>query len=167
MSPSRRTLADPDHWDKDILDHVYLRWNGRWNLWVSIGDSLLVSVAANNYDFGRGLFARRNFDRGDLIGFYSGRVLTKRQAIASESAYVVSMVDPRDGFSELFVDGRTGTTGYIQFANDPRGTTSEANSVLEEDGFMRAIRPIRAGQEILWSYGDPYWNDSHFTKKTT
>jgi hypothetical protein len=157
--PSKSALSDPDNWDKDITNYVYFRWNRRWNVWVSIKESRLVSAHGPQLDYGLGLFARRNFRIGDRIGFYSGRRLTRRQAIASESVYVVSMVDPRDGFSEIFVNGQNGTTGYIQFANDPRGTTSEANAVLEEDGFLIAIRPIRIGQEILWCYGNPYWED--------
>lgn len=156
-------MQNPDNWDRDLMDYIYFKRNGRWNVWTSIGPSTLVSTnSRRNTNYGLGLFARRLFRTGHKIGFYSGRRLTRQQTMRSTSNYVITMVNQESG-SEVFVDGQTGTTGYIQFANDPRGTMSEANAVLYEDGFLVASRNIRVGQEILIDYGHAYWNDNYFS----
>lgn len=164
-SPSEDTIRNPDNWDKDEFGHVFLRWNGRWNAWTQIASSTLISDFKNQskqLHYGLGLFALRNFQRGDLIGFYSGTRLTKRQAEKSTSAYVLEFTDHNDLFSDIYVNGKNGTTGYVQFANDPIHTTSTPNSLLTDFGFLQASVDIPRGHEILWSYGKQYWKKYSF-----
>lgn len=151
-------IEDEDNWDIVDLDddtsYIYLYVNERWNLWTSIEKSALISDTEGGVDpnFGYGLFARRRFDEGDYIGKLTGEPLTIEQAEETQSIWILQL----DG---LFIDTEFGVTGYVQYINDAKETTSTNNCIIADDGFIVASHLIEAGHEILVDYGSDYWSD--------
>lgn len=66
------------------------------------------------------LFARKDIPKGALISEYAGRVLTKSEAEASESEYVMRATDVRDRRRRVDIDGAPdkypNLAGYANFA---------------------------------------------------
>lgn len=49
---------------------------------------------------------------------------------------------------------------YIHICNDPRGSSRPANVTITELGFAEAMDFIPRGAELLWEYGDEYWEEA-------
>lgn len=134
---------------------------------VGCGLSVRMSLIPNA---GAGLFAEQCFRRGCLITEYVG----SQSLIWKEQARREAQQDParashwRGLDSGWVIDGlRIPVIGMGggSFAND--GRSNQANNaryveLLAANGvdsrvFLRATRDIRAGEEILVSYGRSYW----------
>jgi hypothetical protein len=105
---------------------------------------------------GYGLFAARDFARGDHIADYTGDEVIPRNA-GDGGPYCLTVTRRR------LIDAARTNTGYGRWANDPRGTNSGPNAefvvnVARKTGRVRATRRVRKGEEILVSYGPSYWN---------
>lgn len=185
MAPNVTTLQNPDNWDKFHInnhraEYIYLKWQNKWNLWTSIEKSALITEGDGRpVDYGKGLFAQRTFQKNDPIGYYSGEKVwldekeKRRRAKAAAGAknrckkcrykpadcacYILEYIDESNGFSAKHVDGRTGNTGYLQYVNDPKGTTSTPNAIMKDNGVLVANESIKPNQEILFSYKNDYW----------
>jgi hypothetical protein len=48
---------------------------------------------------------------------------------------------------------------YIHICNDPRGSSRTANVTITELGFAEAAEFIPRDAELLWEYGDKYWEE--------
>ena len=105
---------------------------------------------------GNGLFAARDFKKGEMIAVYSGD-------------WVYDGDDVWGGNYQLYwnAERSIGTartnSGPGRFANDPRGSAKKANAALvcdrrNERAIVRATRRIRNGEEVLVSYGRAYWS---------
>ena len=104
---------------------------------------------------GQGLFALREFTRGQCIALYTGDRIIDNGG-ASSGPYMLQLTN-----AEILDAART-NTGYGRWANDPRGSTMNANAEFCVDrarrtAYLRATRAIRAGEEILVPYGASYW----------
>lgn len=90
---------------------------------------------------GKGLFATRDIPKDSLIGIYEG------PETQEDGTYVLWCYDSED---ELFgIDGRND----LRFANH----SSDPNAIFLGDELI-ALRPIKAGEEITFHYGED-WGD--------
>jgi len=107
---------------------------------------------------GLGLFARRALRQGAVIGTYQGRRLTIALAQRSANTDYQMHVDDSKG-NEWIIDGLVGGN-YTRFVNHAC-YADEQNAKFKFNSRSRvvqviAIRPIRADEEILVSYGQDY-----------
>eukprot|EP01031_Cornospumella_fuschlensis_P040770 gene40770-49720_t len=135
---------------------------------VEIKESLIPGA-------GLGLFALRPFSRGDLLCHYSGALVDEAEARYLDPTYTVSFELGR-GF-RLIGDYQDGDPGIYANATHPenRSLRQNARFVLQSKRTytrspgksaqpqprgrfeVRATRSIAAGEEVLVSYGDGYW----------
>jgi SET domain-containing protein len=115
---------------------------------------------------GKGLFAKREFKRGDIVCEYEGEIVPwsecERRSDEGHEGYVVFITKNRcvDAFFTPWAPGR--------FANDARGIgrvsglRNNAHYEIqtrkgEKRVFIVATRTIEPSQEIFVHYGDDYW----------
>ena len=124
--------------------------------------SKVVRVGESNVPgAGRGIYARVDLRRGDVLCKVYGPVLTEEEAAEYEARC-------KDG-SRYFLglgDGRIMIVkGPGRYANDARGPVrvpglrNNCRFVEDEDGavWLEATRAIPAGSECLVPYGAAYW----------
>ena len=104
---------------------------------------------------GFGLFATRDFKKGDHIADYTGDQITLQDDQIG-GPYVLA-ITRREG-----IDAARTNTGYGRWANDSRGSDYSANSefVINRNtrtGRLKSTRNIKKGEEIFVSYGASYW----------
>ena len=104
---------------------------------------------------GSGLFAARDFAVGDHLADYTGDELNIRRD-GDGGPYCLALSRRRA------IDAAPTNTGYGRWANDPRGSGGGPNAefvinAARGTGRLRATARIRRGDEILVSYGAPYW----------
>jgi len=131
---------------------------------------LKVSKSTNELA-GMGLFAARDFEKGEHIADYTGDELIykhdtdkNKEKLNNRGIYVLGLTRYHA------VDGSRTNSGYGRWANDPRGmATGEANAELTNDvnykrnmrapAGLRAKRKINKGEEIFVNYGAEYWKN--------
>jgi uncharacterized protein len=119
---------------------------------------------------GFGLFATQNFGAGELVTEYTGPEVNRNEALAlraeGKDQYVRSL---KNGFC---IDGNPFPAlgeGCAQMANDgyPDGVPNNCEFVLDYSRdkvqekprvYLRTLRPILCGEELLASYGKTYWD---------
>lgn len=104
---------------------------------------------------GCGLFAARDFARGEHLADYTGDELLIRHD-RDGGPYCLSLTQRRA------IDAARTNTGYGRWANDPRGTDHGPNAEFvinpaRGTGRLRATTSVRKGDEIFVSYGRQYW----------
>jgi hypothetical protein len=104
---------------------------------------------------GHGLFAARDFKKGEHLADYTGDELIIRRD-GDGGPYCLALTQRRA------IDAARTNTGYGRWANDPRGSDGGPNAefVLNPargTGRLRATAPILKGAEIFVSYGRQYW----------
>ena len=145
---SVQKVKNPERWKivkhKDGTASIYHKLHDKWSKWFSVSTTWHERIQN-----GQGLFALRDFEPGDILGFYSGTPVSSK---ATGSTMLLQ------NSSGKIIDGSTGNTGWIQFANDASGSSILENN-MEVDNRMiaRCIQHIAQGDEILWDYGDSYW----------
>jgi hypothetical protein len=129
---------------------------------------------------GQGLYALRDFKKGDKIGMYTGAIVPEEHVECWDDTYLaelepsvkgVVVVDgSRDVQSEelqkkllrddcvLFDEDWAKAKTYVHKINDPQKTRAAQNVRVEKDGFAYALYDIPKWTELLWSYGDKYWD---------
>lgn len=131
---------------------------------------------------GNGIFAARRFRRGEVIGPYTGKVMTVPEAnkIAKTMAGD-KLVSCKLGGLQVAIDGsralqsdneqirkfgkvlmpnaRFNWPGSCLFmANDTRRAAGfHTNMRSHQNGFLRATTAIAVGTELFWDYEDDYW----------
>lgn len=107
---------------------------------IRLMQSEFASIYVAPSSFGRGLFAGRNFDLGEVISQFSGPIITLREAILKGEL---------EG-NALQIGPRT----YLDL--EPPGVfinhSCEPNTGLNGQTTVRALRHIRAGEEIYFDY---------------
>lgn len=110
---------------------------------------------------GKGLFTRVDIPKGTLIIEYTGEILTWKEA--------EQMADDRNGYvffvySTHVIDAWNHKKSKARYANDARGigrvpgiTNNSEYFVHRRRCYIKALRNIPAGAEILVSYGNEYW----------
>lgn len=125
----------------------------------------LVEVRDAGPGKGKGLFAAAPLDDGTWIGDYTGEVLTEDQFHArypkQDADYVLTAnlnyhIDARDPVS----------SGHMRFANHSSVEPAE-NTIFtvvrkrkqrHKDIKFFTTRAVAIGEELLYDYGDDYWD---------
>lgn len=113
---------------------------------------------------GKGLFAARDLPRGTRLP-YKGELLSvaeinRRYPGQTLGEYVLCF---GRGRGRRCVDARSTQAGLGRYANDVRGTQLRPNAEFRDPRrgetwpALYLTRAVRAGEEILVSYGDEYW----------
>lgn len=115
---------------------------------------------------GEGLFARRAFSAGQVLGHYRGKRLSLAQAMKLEDRdYLMG------GFGvNAHVDAREAYAMPGRYVND-NFDASKLNAEFRKNKASRsaaltAIKPIAAGEEIYAAYGSSYWRARGVDPKT-
>ena len=113
---------------------------------------------------GRGLFAARDYAKGEYMTVYMGKdmggVSTTEGVAAQETLAAIRRADHVMGIAGRLVDGREGISGaqYINTAKGVKGRNDNARfSPTTGSIVVTAAGGIKTGTEILMSYGQTYW----------
>jgi uncharacterized protein len=110
---------------------------------------------------GKGVFTKKNIQKGTRIAEYKGRVVTWKE--------VVKMAESENGYvfhfnNQYCLDARKTKTSVAGFINDAKGIVrlkgvrNNTEYVTEKKRcFIEAIRDIPAGAELFVGYGNEYW----------
>lgn len=115
------------------------------------------AVQIKRSNAGLGLFALEHIDIDQLIIEYTGDRISAEEADKRGGRYLFSVTD------KLVIDGsdHKNTARYINHSCAPN---AEAEHEITEDRiYIRAIHPIKVGEEITIDYGEEYVGD--FIKK--
>jgi SET domain-containing protein len=114
---------------------------------------------------GQGLWAAKDFKRGDVIVKYDGEKITwkecERRNLAQEGygCYYLYINKRKciDAQYTIWAQGR--------YANDAAGLcrieglrNNSKYEIIKGEAFIKASRNIKAGEEIFVSYGKAYWS---------
>jgi hypothetical protein len=115
--------------------------NGRAHTYVANSDVI---------DGQQGLFADRDFKKGELIAVFDGRVVD-----AATSAYCIQVVRPNVG--KVILDCENGGLPYAHKANANINTGRPKNCKITQYGSLVACRAVPKDTEFLTAYGPGYW----------
>jgi SET domain-containing protein len=110
---------------------------------------------------GKGLFTKQFIAKGTRIVEYKGKITTWKNVLQGKNfnAYVYYIN------RNYVIDAMRRKTALARYANDANGLsknhTFRNNAKYVIDGkrvFLEAKKDIEAGEEILVSYGNEYWN---------
>ncbi|MGN6193500.1 MAG: SET domain-containing protein [Ginsengibacter sp.] len=110
---------------------------------------------------GKGLFTKQFITKGTRIVEYKGRITTWKNVLEGKNfnAYVYYIN------RNYVIDAMRRKTALARYANDANGLSQHHlfrnNAKYVVDGkrvFIEAKKDIEAGEEILVSYGNEYWN---------
>ena len=147
--------------------------------WLVVAQSAVLAQLGID---GWGLYAAKSFKKGDYLGKMDGALVgqfsTREEAMSAPATRrllrqgrdkLVTVRSPQgSGFHLLDCQGAG--PPHLEMANDPRGTRRGPSAELTEYGWMRVTRaripafslckPIQENgdAEILWCYGDEYWD---------
>jgi SET domain-containing protein len=109
-------------------------------------------VVVKKSSSGLGLFAGRDFKKGDLIIEYVGEKITEEEANRRGGKYLFELNDnwTIDG------KGRHNIARYINHACKPNANPQLDDA--EEHIYIYAKKSIKKGEEITYSYGPMYFN---------
>lgn len=120
---------------------------------------------------GKGLFAKRDFKKGERILEYLGEEITEKEADRR--------ADEHDQYGYLFfisknkcIDAYNNPEALARYANDAKGLTKIKGlnnnccyDIYKRSGWIKAEKNIKSGDEILVSYGAEYWKDIRYNIK--
>ncbi len=112
---------------------------------------------------GNGLFAAEHIRIEDTIGYYTGKVITDEQlenGRHAESPYILWVSRNHVIVGE---GPRSNYTRYINHSTRPNAYL--VVSTRWKTARFEAVRRIRPGDEILFNYGEDYWNNMGFAPK--
>ncbi len=103
---------------------------------------------------GLGLFANRDFKRGDFIIEYTGEHISNEEADRRSGKYLFILN------KDVTIDGR-GRENIARYINHSCKPNAEAE-VDDEENKIRILarKKIKVGEELTYDYGKEYW-DSH------
>jgi SET domain-containing protein len=114
---------------------------------------------------GHGLWAKKEFKRGDVIVKYDGEKITWKECERRNEA--------QEGYGGYYmfinkrkcIDAQHTTWAHGRYANDAAGLcrieglrNNAKYEISKGEVFIVATRNIKAGEEIFVSYGRSYWN---------
>ena len=99
---------------------------------------------------GLGLFALKPIKKGDFIAYYSGRLITTKEADELWTKYLFEINN------RWTIDGsnRRNVARYINHSCRPNAETD----VTKHKVIITAIKTIKPGDEITYDYGRNYFN---------
>ncbi len=114
---------------------------------------------------GMGLWAEKDFKRGDIIVKYDGDRITWKECEKRN--------EEQEGFGGYYlfiskrrcIDAQYTLWAKGRYANDAAGLTrveglrnNARYEIIKGEAYIKASRNIKAGEEIFVSYGKSYWN---------
>ncbi len=119
---------------------------------------------------GKGLFTNKDIKKGERIIEYLGEIITgaecNRRAAADKFGYIFEVTKNK------FIDAYQTPEALARYANDAKGLTKVKGinnnccyEVWKSRGWILAEKNIKAGSEILVSYGAEYWRDIRYNIK--
>lgn len=111
------------------------------------------NVKTKKSQSGLGLFALRDFKKGEMIVEYTGEKITEEEANRRGGKYLFELN------SEWTIDGkgRENLARYINHSCKPN--CSPELDEEEEHIFIYAKKNIKAGEELVYNYGKMYFNE--------
>jgi SET domain-containing protein len=111
----------------------------------------LFSIRRAGKGLGFGLFARRQYKRGEFVAEYTGRRISTKEADALSTRYLFEIDE------NWTVDGspRSNIARYMNHSCDPN---CEAD-IVDGKILISAIRDIEVGEELTFDYGDEYFDE--------
>lgn len=97
---------------------------------------------------GLGLFATRDFKKGERIIEYFGREISKAEEYSSKSKYLFEVN------SRKTIDG-TQRDNFARYVNHSCKPNCEPN-IVRGKIFIDALKTIKAGEELSYDYGEEY-----------
>ena len=134
----------------------------------SIDERNLVIKTSGLPGAGKGLFTRKQIQKGALVVEYSGSIKTWKEIQANEifNGYVFYIT------RNHVVDAMKNRKAPGRYANDAKGQNrvtglrnNAAHITRQKKVFIQATRDIPAGAEILVDYGKEYWDVIRYNKK--
>jgi uncharacterized protein len=114
---------------------------------------------------GKGLWAEKDFKRGEVIVKYDGEKITWKECDRRNKA--------QEGYGGYYlyitkrncIDAQYTTWAHGRYANDAAGVSrieglrnNARYEIRKGEAFIIASRNIKAAEEIFVSYGKSYWN---------
>jgi hypothetical protein len=146
---------------KDV-DEWNVTWNDETNANVSIGNNILFKINSVSWLPGNnlGLFSNVEFEPTKILGFYHGIQVPEsdlenlsKDEISNKCKYLLEISKPKIINMDAFPILEKCPFAYM---NDPRGHTEEQNAYFTTSGYVRALKKINIGDEILIDYGQNY-----------
>ena len=111
------------------------------------------SVRTKKSQSGLGLFALRNFKKGEMIIEYTGEKITEAEANRRGGKYLFELNDnwTIDG------KGRSNLARYINHSCKPNAYPELDDE--EEHIYIYAKKNIKPGEELTYNYGKMYFNE--------
>jgi SET domain-containing protein len=116
---------------------------------------------------GKGLFAKRDFKKGERIIEYGGEIITESELNkrAENNVYGYSFYIN----SRRVIDAFYTPNELARYANDAKGLFRKEGLknncsyvIYNHRCWIQAERPIKAGEELFVSYGASYWRDIRY-----
>ncbi|MGQ0828289.1 MAG: SET domain-containing protein [Bacteroidota bacterium] len=119
---------------------------------------------------GKGLFTKRDIKKGERVVEYLGEIITDKECEKRAE---------KDQFGYVFyinkkkcIDAQHVPEALARYANDARGlvkikgvNNNASYEIWQNRGWITAEKNIKAGSEILVSYGAEYWRDIRYNIK--
>lgn len=109
---------------------------------------------------GKGLFAKVRINKGDHIGYYTGKYLTAKQIEREpyvSSKYIMTVT------KNCYILGEGKGSGFVSFINHSNKPNAEIIvSTRWKTSRIAAIKNIKPGEEIFYNYSDEYWDNVDF-----
>jgi hypothetical protein len=111
-------------------------------------------------DAGKGLYANRDFAKGEVVAHYTGDIVPESyddvDTGSHQSRYLLSLT------RSTLIDAARTNTAPGRMVNDPRGSGKKQNVSFccdqrNKTVTLKATRAIKKGAELLVSYGRAYW----------
>lgn len=118
---------------------------------------------------GYGLFTKVDFKEGEIICYFTGEMITFKQMEDIEKSSPISrcsyFIDTENKNTDKRILDVFNSNCMARFANDADGSDNDQfinNSLIGINNnktrvYIYADRDIKAGEEILVSYGEDYW----------
>ena len=119
---------------------------------------------------GKGLFTKRDIKKGERIVEYLGEIITEKELDrrAEKDIYGYAFYINKN----RCIDAYYTPDALARYANDAKGISrvegvknNSSYKIWNNRGWIAAEKNIKAGEEILVSYGAEYWKDIRYNIK--
>jgi uncharacterized protein len=112
----------------------------------------MKNVVVRRSSAGLGLFANRDFKKGDAVIEYTGKTISEEEAQRRGGKYLFELND------KWTIDGttRTNTARYINHSCKPNCFPELTEN--EKRVFIMAKKNIKCGEELTYNYGKYYFD---------
>jgi len=149
-------------WDQ-VTEVERNRFDGRTMEELSVIER--ISKSGHPCDGQLGLIATRDFENGEYLGEYTGRVLVN--AVFPEGVFSIYLMDFSTGYDEdlgtVWIDAQE-EGNEMRFINDYRNIEAQPNVQFKKMWldyrlrvFIQLTAPVKCGEEFLADYGESYW----------